>query len=149
VVALTSYADGRMSDYATVMLPIAGNFETSGTFINIEGRWQSFNAAVPAPSEVRPAWKVLRVLGNLLDLTGFEYESSSQIRDELKDRHDASNDKKTSRKLPVPLCSAESAHTNRDSLGLYMVDPMVRRAKALQQTPKASTHPISISRVTT
>lgn len=149
VVALTSYADGRMADYATVMLPIAGNFETSGTFINIEGRWQSFNAAVKAPSEVRPAWKVLRVLGNLLDLNGFDYESSVQIRDELKERHDAASDKKVSRKLPEALCSAESAHTNRDSLGLYMVDPMVRRAKALQQTPKASTHPISISRVKT
>lgn len=149
VVALTSYSDGRISEYATVMLPIAGNFETSGTFINIEGRWQSFAAAVAAPGEVRPAWKILRVLGNLLDLNGFEYESSIQIRDELKERHDISGDKKVSRKIPEPLCAASESETKRDSLGLYMVDPMVRRAKALQQTPKASTHPISISRVKT
>lgn len=149
VVALTSYADGRISDYATVMLPIAGNYETSGTFINIEGRWQSFAAAVSAPGEVRPAWKVLRVLGNLLDLNGFEYESSIQIRDELKERHESSGDKKISRKIPEPLCAADNSETTRDSLGLYMVDPMVRRAKALQQTSKASTHPISISRVKT
>ena len=149
VVALTSYADGRISDYATVMLPIAGNFETSGTFINIEGRWQSFAAAVAAPGEVRPAWKILRVLANLLDLNGFEYESSVQIRDELKERHDISGDKKVSRKIPEPLCEASESEIQRDSLGLYMVDPMVRRAKALQQTPKASTHPISISRVKT
>ncbi len=149
VVALTSYADGRISDYATVMLPIAGNFETSGTFINIEGRWQSFAAAVAAPGESRPAWKILRVLGNLLDLNGFEYETSTQIRDELKERHEISGDKKVSRKIPSALAAANIAETKRDSLGLYMVDPMVRRAKALQQTPKASTHPISISRVKT
>ena len=55
VIALTSYADGRISDYATVMLPVAGNYETSGTFVNIEGRWQSFTAAVSAPGETRPA----------------------------------------------------------------------------------------------
>ncbi len=149
VVALSSYADGRISEYATVMLPIAGNYETSGTYINIEGRWQSFAAAVAAPGEVRPAWKILRVLGNLLDLNGFEYESSVQIRDELKERHDISGDKKVSRKIPKAICAANQDEIKRDSLGLYMVDPMVRRAKALQQTPKASTHPISISRVKT
>ena len=149
VVALTSYADGRISDYATVMLPIAGNFETSGTFVNIEGHWQSFEAVVSAPGESRPAWKVLRVLGNLLDVTGFDYESSVQIRDELKEKQENARDKKESRKTPPPLTPALVEETQRDSLGLYMVDPMVRRAKALQQTPKASTHPISISRVKT
>jgi len=147
VIALTSYADGRMSDYATVMLPIAGCYETSGTYINVEGRWQTFAAAVAAPGEARPAWKILRVLGNLLDINGFEYESSTQIHDELKERFELSGDKKVSRKIPEPLCDANPAETKRDSLGLYMVDPMVRRAKALQKTPKASTHPISISRV--
>jgi len=149
VIALTPYADGRMNEYATVMLPIAGNFETSGTFINVEDRWQSFEAAVAAPGEARPGWKVLRVLGNLLDLNGFEYESSIQIRDELKERSELSGDKKISRKIPEPLCPADPSETKRDSLGLYMVDPMVRRAKALQQTPKAATHPISVSRVRT
>jgi len=149
VISLTSYADGRISEYSTVMLPVAGNFETSGTFVNIEGRWQSFAAAVPAPGESRPAWKVLRVLGNLLDLAGFEYENSVQIRDELKEKQENSRDKKESRKTPPPLCPASKEETERESLGLYMVDPMVRRAKALQQTPKASTHPISISRVKT
>ena len=149
VIALTSYADGRISEYANVMLPIAGSYETSGTYINIEGRWQSFAAAVSAPGEVRPAWKILRVLGNLLDLNGFDYESSAQIHDELAEKHANAGDKKVGRPVPQPLCEADEKETLRDSLGLYMVDPMVRRAKALQKTPKASTHPISISRVTT
>ena len=149
VVALTSYADGRMKEYATVMLPIAGNYETSGTFVNVEGRWQSFAAAVAAPGEARPAWKIFRVLGNLLELNGFEYESSQQIRDELRERFDAAGDNRASRKVPAPLNQVSTDDIERDSLGLYRVDPMVRRAKALQQTPKASTHPISISRVKT
>ncbi|MBV1910854.1 MAG: NADH-quinone oxidoreductase subunit NuoG [Kangiellaceae bacterium] len=149
VIALTSYEDGRVSDYSTVMLPIAGSYETSGTYVNVEGRWQSFSAAVPAPGESRPAWKVLRVLGNLLDTSGFDYESSVQIRDELKEKQENSRDKKESRKTPPELHAASEEETKRDSLGLYMVDPMVRRANALQQTSKASTHPISISRVTT
>jgi len=149
VVALTSYADGRLSEYATVMLPIAGNYETSGTFVNVEGRWQSFSAAISAPGDARPAWKVLRVLGNLLDINSFDYESSLQIRDELKDRFEASGDNRVSRKVPEPLSIVAVDEIKRDSLGLYRVDPMVRRAKALQQTPKASTHPISISRVKT
>ncbi|MDQ7050670.1 MAG: NADH-quinone oxidoreductase subunit NuoG [Enterobacterales bacterium] len=149
LVALTSYADGRMQDYATVMLPIAGNYEASGTFINIEGVWQTFAAVVNAPGETRPAWKVLRVLGNLFDLKGFEYESSRQIHDELKEKHELAGDKKIARKTPAALSAASKDDSLRDSLGLYLVDPMVRRASALQQTPKASTHPISISRVKT
>ncbi len=149
VVALTPFADGRMEDYATVMLPVAGNYETSGTFINIEGVWQSFNAVVNAPGETRPAWKVLRVLGNLFDLKDFEYESSRQIHDELKEKYELAGDKKVARKTPPPLVEVDEKQVFRDSLGLYLVDPVVRRATALQKTPKASTHPISISRVKT
>ena len=149
VIALTPFADGRVSEYADVMLPIAGCYETSGTYVNVEGKWQSFAAAVKAPGEARPGWKVLRVLANLLELSGFEYESSTQIIDELKEKFDAVGDARIARKVPPPLMVVSEQETTRESLGLYMVDPMVRRAKALQQTPKASTHPISISRVKT
>ncbi|MDH5432853.1 MAG: NADH-quinone oxidoreductase subunit NuoG [Gammaproteobacteria bacterium] len=149
VIALTSYVDGRVSEYADVMLPIAGCYETSGTYINVEGKWQSFTAAVKAPDEARPGWKVLRVLGNLLDLKGFEYESSKQVIDELREVFDAVSDRRNARKVPPALGKVSDKDVTRESLGLYMVDPMVRRAKALQQTPKASTHPISISRVKT
>jgi len=147
VIALTSYADGRISEYANVMLPIAGCYETPGTYINIEGRWQSFSPAVSAPGETRPAWKVLRVLGNILELKDFEYESSSQICDELREKFEQVGEKKIARKTPAPLTVANELETKRDSLGLYRVDPMVRRASALQKTTKASTHHISISRV--
>lgn len=149
VIALTPFSDGRVSEYADVMLPIAGCYETSGTYINVEGKWQSFTAAVKAPGETRPGWKVLRVLANLLELNGFEYESSTQVIEELREKFDAVGDARIARKVPPPLMVVSEQETTRESLGLYMVDPMVRRAKALQQTPKASTHPISISRVKT
>ena len=147
VVALTPYADGRVSEYANIMLPIAGCFESSGTYINVEGKWQSFCGAVAPPGETRPAWKVLRVLANLFELSGFEYESSKQVIDELREKFDAVSERRVARKVPAKLEKVDKALTKRESLGLYKVDPMVRRAKALQQTPKASTHHISISRV--
>ena len=68
-------------EYADVMLPIAPFTETAGTFINIEGRVQGFNGVVKARGESRPAWKVLRVIGNVLNLDGFDYDSSEAVRD--------------------------------------------------------------------
>ena len=66
------------------MLPAAAFTETSGTFVNAEGAMQSFKGANPPPGEARPGWKILRVLGNLLNLDGFDYLSSEQVRDELR-----------------------------------------------------------------
>ncbi|MBT8423001.1 MAG: NADH-quinone oxidoreductase subunit NuoG, partial [Gammaproteobacteria bacterium] len=76
IVALTPWLTDCASESADVVLPVGTFAETSGTFVNVEGSWQSF-AGVAAPvGESRPAWKVLRVLGNLLDAPGFDYESS-------------------------------------------------------------------------
>ena len=72
VVALTPFSDGAVREYADVLLPITPFSETSGTFVNTEGRAQSFNGVVRPFGDARPAWKVLRVLGNLLSLPGFE-----------------------------------------------------------------------------
>jgi NADH-quinone oxidoreductase subunit G len=149
VIVATPFKDGRASEYANVMLPIAGCYETSGTYVNVEGLWQSFAAAVAAPGEARPGWKVLRVLANLFEVAGFDFDSSQAVIDELKEKFETVGESKVARKIPPPLMQVSETEVTRESLGLYMVDPMVRRAKALQQTPKASTHPISISRVKT
>jgi NADH-quinone oxidoreductase subunit G len=83
VVVLSPYK-GKSLDYADVLLPIAPWTETSGTFINTEGRVQSFSAVVKPFGETRPAWKVLRVLGNLLGLAGFDHNDSKDVlRDAL------------------------------------------------------------------
>ncbi|MFI4891779.1 MAG: NADH-quinone oxidoreductase subunit NuoG, partial [Steroidobacterales bacterium] len=84
VVAATTHLPESLKSCVHVVLPIGSFAETSGSFVNIEGRWQSWSAAVKAVGESRPGWKVLRVLGNLLDLPGFEYVSSEEVREALK-----------------------------------------------------------------
>src|SRR3989441_4589948 len=81
VVAMAAYRSFA-ADYANVLLPIVPSTETSGTYVNCEGRMQSFNGAVKPLGEARPAWKVLRVLGNLMSLPGFDHESTEAVRDE-------------------------------------------------------------------
>ena len=82
VVALTAVPAGTGDDYADVLLPIAPFTETAGTFVNCEGRVQSFNGVVKPLGEARPAWKVLRVLGNLLGLPASTSTASDEVRAE-------------------------------------------------------------------
>lgn len=79
VVAMSAFKTAAM-DYADVLLPIAPFSETAGSYINMEGRLQSFHGVVKPQGEARPAWKVLRVLGNLLSLGGFEYDTAEAVR---------------------------------------------------------------------
>jgi len=83
VIVLSPFKSRVALEYADCLLPVSPFSETSGSFINIEGRIQSFFAAAKPLGEARPAWKVLRVLGNLLELKGFFHETSEQVRDEL------------------------------------------------------------------
>ncbi|TSE26559.1 NADH-quinone oxidoreductase chain 3 [Tepidimonas sediminis] len=126
-------------DISDVLLPVAPFTETSGSFVNAEGRLQSFQAVVKPLAETRPAWKVLRVLGNLLQLPGFEYETSQQV---------------LAAALPgvadggfVPaerLDNATAAVVDLTPAGrvpcvasIYQLDALVRRAPALQATADA------------
>jgi NADH-quinone oxidoreductase subunit G len=84
VIAVTTHLPESMRGVAHVVLPIASFAETSGTYVNTEGRWQSWAGAAKPPGESRPGWKVLRVLANLLGLQGVDYNSSDEIRDALK-----------------------------------------------------------------
>ena len=69
---------------ANVLLPIGTFVETSGTYVNLEGLWQSFAGAAKPLGESRPGWKVLRVLGNLAGVADFDYQSSEEVREELR-----------------------------------------------------------------
>jgi NADH-quinone oxidoreductase subunit G len=135
VVALTPFATERLRAQADVLLPISTFAETSGTFVNAEGRWQSFNGAVPPPGEARPGWKVLRALGTMLRVPGFDYMSSEQVRDALKPRlADASfdNSVKITKELACP--SRPEGLMRAGSVAIYRLDALVRRAESLQQT---------------
>jgi NADH-quinone oxidoreductase subunit G len=120
-----------MLQAAQVLLPAAAFAEGSGTYVNLEGRWQSFAGAARAPGAARPAWKVLRVLGNLLELADFDYQSSEQVRDELRRAVDqAAPRDAVSESSPTRLKRIE----NLRDVPMYQVDPLVRRATALQLT---------------
>ena len=84
IVALTPHLSAGLRELAHVVLPIGTFAETAGTFVNCEGRWQSWAGAVKPVGESRPGWKVLRVMGNLLGLPGFEYASAEEVRDAAK-----------------------------------------------------------------
>jgi NADH-quinone oxidoreductase subunit G len=84
VIAITTHLPESLRTLAHVVLPIGSFAETSGTYVNGEGRWQSWAGAAKPPGESRPGWKVLRVLANLLNLRGVDYDSSDEIREALK-----------------------------------------------------------------
>jgi NADH-quinone oxidoreductase subunit G len=142
VVCLTSFKPAPGDDSADVLLPIAPFTETSGTFVNAEGRVQSFHGVVKPKGEARPAWKVLRVLGNLLGLSGFGFETSEEVRAE------ALGDVGT---IAARLAAAATASGPAPASGgvasgaleriadvpIYAADPIVRRASALQLTADA------------
>ena len=134
---MTPFATDRMRDYADVLLPMNCFSETSGTFVNCEGRWQSFTAASRAAAGSRPGWKVLRVLGNLLELEGFDQTSSEQVRDALSQQIGEVSVDNTQAGETVDD-AVDAAGLQRSSyLPMYAVDNLVRRAVALQHTPDA------------
>ena len=138
VIALTAYRNEEMTRYAHVMLPTAPYAETSGTFVNVEGRWQSFEGAVPPLGDSRPGWKIIRVMGNLLDVEGFGHMSSDEVRIEVEEvpRQPVSEREGWSSAVRVDW-PAESL-CRLGSVPLYAADPVVRRARALQETQDAS-----------
>jgi NADH-quinone oxidoreductase subunit G len=139
VVAMSPYRH-RAIEYATVMLPIAPFTETSGTFVNCEGRAQGFNGVVPPYKETRPGWKVLRVLGTMLGLQDFEFDTSEAVRDTvLGDRSKVGG--LLSNAIDIPLATPVARNGGGveriAEIPLYHADSLVRRASALQQTADA------------
>jgi len=139
VVALSPWAGESLKACANVLLPVAPCTETSGTFVNAEGRWQSFAGAAAPYAGSRPGWKVLRVLGNLLELDGFDYASSEQVRDELQRRLDgeAVSDQQGSTPVVAEPPAAGQGLERIGEAAIYGADALVRRAAALQKTPDA------------
>lgn len=136
VVALSPYSTAK--EYAHVILPIGTFAETSGTYVNLEGLWQSVPGAATPVGEARPAWKVLRVLGNLLNLPSFDYNSSEEIRDEVRQLVDDAGVptlKATGRTLQSRPAVAAPAAVN--DVAIYQADAVVRRSPALQSTREA------------
>jgi NADH-quinone oxidoreductase subunit G len=137
VVAMSPFMHKAM-EYAHVLLPIAPFTETAGSFVNTEGRLQSFNGVVKPLAETRPGWKVLRVLGNLMGAAGFEFASAEEVRAEALQAGDIQA--RLSNAAPAVQLSAVSAPPGIQRIGevtIYRADGIVRRAESLQRTHDA------------
>ena len=140
VVAATPYADDALKAVAHVLLPISTFVETSGTYVNLEGLWQSFAGAARPLGEARPGWKVLRVLGNLAGVVDFDYQSSEEVREELRLRC-----------ADIAASSYQGSHEAKVSaqdvrvvdVPMYSVDAILRRAPSLQRTREGKGGPVA------
>ena len=136
VAALTPFASPDLLEVADLLLPTGTFAESAGTFVNCEGRWQSFGGVASPVGESRPGWKVLRVLGNLLDLEGFDYLTSEAVRDEVKAQ--VENVRPDNAYRGTRALSRPSGGDASPDVPMYDVDALVRRAVALQLTPEAA-----------
>jgi NADH-quinone oxidoreductase subunit G len=133
VIAVTTHLPESLRGIAHVVLPMGTFAETSGTYVNAEGRWQSWTGAAKPVGESRPGWNILRVLANLLNVPGIDYDSSDQVRDALKALCGARID-------PVNLAELAAAVPAGEAKGQwvdvppYQVDVLVRGSDALSKT---------------
>ena len=148
VVAMTPFVSDQLKKVAHIILPIGTFAETSGTYVNMEGLWQSQAGAAQPVGEARPGWKVLRVLGNLLNLAGFEYQSSEEVREELRNECNLSGADGNGNGAvtagyqgshQVTGSAANGAGESLLDLPMYQIDALVRRAPSLQKTREGRT----------
>ena len=132
VVAFTAFKTPGLESVADVLLPIALYAENEGSFINVEGRVQTFAQAVKPPGEVRPGWRVLRKLGNLFALDGFEYQAIDQIQDEIMPAIKTITPAHGSfARLQGRVTDVENTDEPLRYRHMYAIDPLVRRGRAL------------------
>jgi NADH-quinone oxidoreductase subunit G len=140
VVVMSAFEPGPALEYAQVMLPIGPFTETAGTFINMEGTVQSFTGCVQPLGEARPGWKVLRVLANLLGLSGFQHDSAEAVKDEALGTGDPAG-KLDNRIVITGLPALSRGHAEGlqriGEVPIYAADPLVRRSPPLQKTAHA------------
>jgi len=138
VVSVSAYNSASLKDVADVLLPAASFMETSGTYVNTEGLWQSFKGVVEPKGESRPAWKILRVLGNLSGVDGFEFMSSQDVKNEVRSQCESIelSNMTGAAVSDVDVSVADGLHRASD-VPMYAADAIVRRADALQRTVDA------------
>jgi NADH-quinone oxidoreductase subunit G len=148
VLALTPFVSEELKSVAHVLLPMGTFAESSGTYVNCEGVWQSQTAAAMPVGEARPGWKVLRVLGNLLNLQGFDYQSSQDVLAEVRAACETVALRPYQGNHGVRLAAEGRGDASDAGIGLtdvpmYQTDALVRRAPSLQRTREGRTAAVS------
>jgi NADH-quinone oxidoreductase subunit G len=138
VVAFTAFVSAELDDVADVLLPIGTFAETAGTFVNAEGRWQSFDAAADPVGDSRPGWRVLRVLGNELELPNCEYRTPSDVAADLERELDGARELSPAdtqyKGSFAPTARAAAVAVSDLDVPIYAIDALVRRSAPLQET---------------
>lgn len=142
VVAMSAFRSARLEAQADVLLPIAPFSETAGTFVNAEGRAQGFHGVVKPRGDARPAWKLLRVLGTMLGLEGFAFETADEVKAEALGDLGALAARLGNAAAPGALQAAVAATPagrleRIANVPIYDTDALVRRAPSLQATTDA------------
>jgi NADH-quinone oxidoreductase subunit G len=136
-VCFTPYVTETLLGCATVLLPIGTFAETPGTYVNCEGRWQSFDAAARLVGDARPAWRVLRVLGNELGVDDFEFQSPAEVREAAHaEVAECAPDNIYRGEYGVELHELDAVPEELD-VPMYSIDSVVRRSLPLQETRQA------------
>lgn len=135
VISMNSFKDKNIARYSDAILPIASFYETAGSHVNIEGTIQSFSAAVSAPSDSKPAWKVLKVLADLLKLPGFQYGDSEQITNEIS--NPSYQQKEDDKEINITVKRDVNVIWQKSP---YALDVLSRHAAALQATKIGQMH---------
>ena len=135
VIALTPFASSSLLEAADLLLPIGTFAETAGTYVNVAGTWQGFEGIANPVGEARPGWKVLRVLGNLLDIPDFDFVGADAVLEAAREGLDT--DAPTASAPSAALAVPDTDSAADIDVGLYEVDNLVRRARALQLTDEA------------
>jgi NADH-quinone oxidoreductase subunit G len=135
VVCAGAFACDVMMEHVDVLLPVSPFTETSGTFVNTEGRWQSFAGVATPAGDSRPGWKVMRVLGNQLGLEGFEQQSSEEIRDALQQQLGTVALDNSQAAGVVAQATVVDGLERVGEVAINAVDALLRHAPALQATP--------------
>ena len=149
---LSAYQNDAIKEYAHVILPMAPYAETSGTYINIDHTWQTVKGALSPKGEARPAWKIIRVLANLLQLKGFEFQSSEDVLQEIKGHCEGAHSLTYTPFYPASLPETMHALVRVGEWPLYRGDAIVRHADALQACATAESacirvHPTTAHRL--
>jgi NADH-quinone oxidoreductase subunit G len=141
VVAVTPFASPEIQRFAHVILPMGSFAETSGTYVNCEGLWQSQAGAAQPLGESRPGWKILRVLGNFLKLSGFDYQCSEDVLAELRAacQGTAGGGYQGAHAVQHGNGDAGSDAAPLLDVPMYQGDAVVRRAPSLQRTREGRT----------
>ncbi|MGI9331362.1 MAG: NADH-quinone oxidoreductase subunit NuoG [Gammaproteobacteria bacterium] len=136
-IVLNAFLSDSVRAGADIVLPVSTFAETDGTFVNAAGDWQSFSAATAAPGESRPAWKVLRVLGNLLGLPDCDYDTAAELAAEVAEAAAELEPDNQSFDLPLPERTAAAEGDPNLDVPMYQIDALLRRASALQLTQES------------